>query len=84
MILGSVCSKTPLWLYLVCEELRIYGDFRTLSSHIQSLTTSLEAAIKHIVDRLISEDDTGCLKKVWYVCLITFQLGCVVQLGRES
>lgn len=72
-ILGSPCSQTPLWLYLVCEELRVYGDFRTLTSHVKLLTSSLEAVIKSMLERVISEDDTGYLEKV---CLWFFAFCC--------
>ncbi|XP_060585450.1 NACHT and WD repeat domain-containing protein 2-like [Ruditapes philippinarum] len=63
LILDSKCSQSPLWLYLICEELRIYGDYRSLTKHVQSVTTSIDDMIEAIVRRLIKEDDTKQMEK---------------------
>jgi len=64
LILDSKVSESPFWLYLVCEELRVYGDFRTLTNRVKAITTSLDGTIEAILQRLISEDDTGFMEKV--------------------
>ncbi|XP_052807899.1 telomerase protein component 1-like [Mya arenaria] len=68
LILDSKCSESPFWLYLICEELRIYGDFRTLTHRVQAITTSMAAALQAILTRLVDEDDTGAMKTT--LCLI--------------
>ena len=64
LLLDSKCTQSPLWLYLVCEELRVYGDFRTLTKRVKTVSTSVEGMLKAMLMRLINEDDTGCLEKV--------------------
>ncbi|KAH3739637.1 hypothetical protein DPMN_046291, partial [Dreissena polymorpha] len=77
-IIDSKCSESPLWLYLVCEELRIYGDFRTLTNHLKAITTSLEGTVDAIVERLVSEDDTGCMERaLGLICCSIGQLTCL-------
>ena len=64
LILSSKCTQSPLWLYLVCEELRVYGDFRTLTKKVKTVSTSVEGMLSAIFRRLISEDESGHLEKV--------------------
>ncbi|XP_045195384.2 TPR repeat-containing protein DDB_G0287407-like isoform X2 [Mercenaria mercenaria] len=75
LILDSKCSESPLWLYLICEELRIYGDFRSLTKHVQAVTTSTEGMIEAVLRRLIKEDDTNYMEKT--LCLITCCSGVI-------
>ncbi|WAR08446.1 Y7407-like protein [Mya arenaria] len=70
LILDSKCSESPFWLYLICEELRIYGDFRTLTHRVQAITTSMAAALQAILTRLVDEDDTGAMKTVIQECFV--------------
>ena len=60
-------AAVPLWLGLACGELRVYGDFRTLTHKIQSLPDSLDGLLSVILDRLINEDETGQVKQVQYL-----------------
>ncbi|CAD5111322.1 DgyrCDS637 [Dimorphilus gyrociliatus] len=48
-------ASTPLWLRLACEELRIYGDFNTLSKKIELLPNDLKTLIEDILKRLQTE-----------------------------
>lgn len=57
-------SSVPLWLGLACGELRVYGDFRTLTQKIENLPDDLDGLLKVILNRLLREDETGCMEKV--------------------
>ncbi|XP_071113801.1 TPR repeat-containing protein DDB_G0287407-like [Haliotis cracherodii] len=59
---------SPLWMTLVCEELRVFGDFQMVTQKIHSLPDTLDGLFGVIFNRLLAEDDTGCIKKA--VCLI--------------
>lgn len=48
-------AATPLWLRLACEELRIYGDFSTLSTKIASFPGNLAAIIEDVFRRIQNE-----------------------------
>lgn len=56
----------------MCEELRIYGDFRTLTKRIQSLPESVDGFLRQILERLVQEDETDCMKKVSIVSPSSF------------
>ncbi|XP_041355053.1 TPR repeat-containing protein DDB_G0287407-like [Gigantopelta aegis] len=53
----------PLWMTLMCEELRVFGDFRTINKKIEEMPDSLDGLFGVILLRLQAEDDTGCIKK---------------------
>uniref|UniRef100_A0A0B7A7Z1 Uncharacterized protein n=1 Tax=Arion vulgaris TaxID=1028688 RepID=A0A0B7A7Z1_9EUPU len=58
-----------MWMMIMVEELRIFGDFRVLDDKIEKLPNTMEGLLVHILDRLIQEDDeNGVVKKV--LCLI--------------
>ncbi|XP_067675837.1 TPR repeat-containing protein DDB_G0287407-like [Haliotis asinina] len=59
---------SPLWMTLVCEELRVFGDFKMVTQKIHSLPDTLNGLFGIIFTRLLAEDNTGCIKKA--VCLI--------------
>lgn len=40
-LLGKKASSNPLWLRIACEELRIYGDFGTVTDFIKLLKETL-------------------------------------------
>ena len=42
----------------------MYGDFRTLTKKVKTVTASVEGMLTAIFRRLISEDETGNLEKV--------------------
>ena len=64
-LLTNESSRFPIWLSIACEELRIFGDFATLSNKIKSFPPGLKDLLKDVVDRLIKEDDTQLLTKVY-------------------
>lgn len=57
-------ASTPLWLSMACEELRVFGDFRMLSSKIDALPLELGGLFQDILKRLMKEDETNCMEKV--------------------
>lgn len=69
-LLTNEGSSSPLWLTLACHELRIFGDFTTLSTTIQNLPSTLFGLLKDILQRLVREDDTELMSKVgsWFTC----------------
>ncbi|BFZ24968.1 hypothetical protein BsWGS_28007 [Bradybaena similaris] len=71
-LLDTLISKTgvdnPLWMLLMVEELRIFGDFRVLKDKIDKLPGTMEELLVQIIERLIREDDENeVIKKV--LCL---------------
>ena len=58
----------PLWLSLACEELRIFGEFERLTSKIRNLPDNLQELVFTVLYRLISEDETGFIRKV--ICFL--------------
>ncbi len=57
-------AALPLWLSMACEDLRVFGDFATLTKKVKKLPQSLEGLIGQILDRLVAEDESKCLTKV--------------------
>ncbi|ESO84587.1 hypothetical protein LOTGIDRAFT_132036, partial [Lottia gigantea] len=45
-------SGRPLWLSIACEELRVYGDFKTLIDKIVSLPKDLAGLTTMVLDRI--------------------------------
>lgn len=78
-------ASIPLWLAIACEELRVYGDFSTLTKKIKSIPGTLEGLLSAILDRLLKEDDTNCLHKVSVGKLIfdVHGIACCVLLYEE-
>lgn len=72
LIVSRPCANNPLWLKILSEELRIFGDFRTLDMKIDQISDSVESLLTEIIGRLMSEDNTGLVKKALYllVCSI--------------
>ncbi|XP_005112446.2 telomerase protein component 1 [Aplysia californica] len=59
----------PLWMMLMAEELRIFGDFKLMDDKIDSFPESMDQLLVQILERLIQEDDeNGVIKKV--LCLV--------------
>ena len=46
-------SRSPLWLTLACEELRIHGEFRSLDDKIGSFSDDVKGLIQQVLERLI-------------------------------
>ncbi|XP_060081729.1 telomerase protein component 1-like [Ylistrum balloti] len=74
-VLSQECVHNPLWVWLITEELRMFGDFRTLSSKIKSVSESVSSLLSSIIKRLISDDETGSMEKV--LCVIACSRGGV-------
>ncbi|XP_050390408.2 telomerase protein component 1 isoform X1 [Patella vulgata] len=68
LLVNGTGVDNPLWIRLMCEELRVFGDFRNLTSKIRDLPKSLDELFSTIFTRLLAEDSTGCIKKT--LCLI--------------
>ncbi|XP_046565446.1 telomerase protein component 1-like [Haliotis rubra] len=58
----------PLYLAISCEELRVFGDFRNLTSKIHSLPGDLSGVIEIVFNRIIKE--YGGDKVLSTLCLI--------------
>ena len=57
-------AARPLWLAIACEELRLFGDFSTLTREIASLPPQLERLLARVLQRLLCEDDTDLMRPV--------------------
>lgn len=64
LILSKPNSLNPLWLTLLAEQLRTFGDFRTLDQHIKTLSDSVNGLLECILKDLVVNDDTGQMEKV--------------------
>ncbi|CAL1546811.1 unnamed protein product [Lymnaea stagnalis] len=67
-LLSNTGVDNPLWILLMAEELRIFGDFRLMDSKIGKFPNTMSGVLAQIIDRLIHEDENGVIKKV--LCLI--------------
>ncbi|KAK3098786.1 hypothetical protein FSP39_023098, partial [Pinctada imbricata] len=65
-IVSQPCSQNPLWLWLLSERLRVFGDFRGLDDRIKLVSTSLDTFLWFTLTRII-EDDRNCRK---FLCLL--------------
>lgn len=41
LLLDKASAKNPLWLRIACEELRVYGDFRSVNDFIVRIEDGL-------------------------------------------
>ena len=63
-------SKLPLWLSFACNELRVFGEFTTVTKKIQEFPEEFDNLIAHVIQRINSEiknnlvDETLCLLHV--------------------
>ncbi|XP_038079413.1 telomerase protein component 1-like isoform X2 [Patiria miniata] len=55
-LLGKDSSQNPLWLAIACEELRVYGDFRTITKKINSLSDGLLNLLGQVLTRFEQEN----------------------------
>lgn len=55
-------STNPLWITQACEELRIHGNYSTLSKVIEDLPDQLEALNNFIMVRIVNGDNSGLLQ----------------------
>lgn len=72
LILSKPNSLNPLWLTLLAEQLRTFGDFRTLDQHIKTLSDSVNGLLEFILKDLVLNDDTGQMEKVKHTLKIGF------------
>ncbi|ESO89196.1 hypothetical protein LOTGIDRAFT_154286 [Lottia gigantea] len=68
LLIHNTGADNPQWVRLMCEELRVYGDFGSLTKKIEELPKTLDGLFSVIFSRLLTEDVTGCIKKT--LCLI--------------
>ncbi|XP_025098008.1 TPR repeat-containing protein DDB_G0287407-like [Pomacea canaliculata] len=59
--------NNPQWMMWMCEELRIFGDFRMMDKKLSEMPDTMEDFLQLLLKRLLYEDDTGCIKKT--LCL---------------
>jgi hypothetical protein len=52
MLKKSDTALLPLWLSFACNELRIFGEFTTLTKRIEQLPGNLDDLIKFIINRI--------------------------------
>ena len=64
MLASQKDAGNPLWLALACEELRLFGEFERLTNKIRELPDNLRELVFTVLQRLISEDETGLVKRV--------------------
>ena len=55
-LIGKEGAQVPLWLHVACDELRVFGSFRQLSSKIESFNPSLDGLMIQVTDRLVNEN----------------------------
>ncbi|GFS04406.1 telomerase protein component 1-like [Elysia marginata] len=68
-IIKDTTADSPLWVMLMAEELRVFGDFRLMADRIESFPHSLDEFLVQVLGRLIQEDnEQGLIKKV--LCLV--------------
>ena len=71
LLTHSEGARNALWLSLTCEELRVFGVFQEVTTRIREMPGSLDGLIESILDRLISEDETGMVEKVRQGCVVS-------------
>jgi hypothetical protein len=64
-LLQHSSARLPAWLAVVCEELRVFGDFATISAKIRDLPDNLEELMKEVLKRLLNEDETNYMEQVF-------------------
>lgn len=62
--LSKESSTFPLWLKVASEELRVFGDFVTLSNKTKLFPDNLKDLIKEVINRLVREDATSLMAKL--------------------
>ncbi|KAH9492087.1 hypothetical protein Btru_029459 [Bulinus truncatus] len=67
-VITNTKADNPLWVMLMAEELRVFGDFRSMDSRIDNFPDNMPGFLVQIIDRLTREDDDNqVIKKV--LCL---------------
>ena len=55
---------SPLWLNFACNELRIFGEFTTITQKIEQLPEDLSDLISSIMKRIDSEFPSNTISEV--------------------
>lgn len=63
-LLEHSSSHLPIWLSIVCLEMRVFGDFATISNKIRDFPDDLDELMKSVLERLLREDETHVLNEV--------------------
>ena len=61
---------SPLWLSLACNELRIFGEFTTVTKMIEDLPEDLDGLVSSIIKRIDSEASNNSIREVFRLVLI--------------
>ena len=48
LVIQKKDAGRPLWLSVACEELRVFGDFRSLTNKITSLPEELGGLLQEV------------------------------------
>ena len=68
----QVTSRIPLWLSFSCNELKVFGEFATITKKIAELPDELVELIKHIINRVNSEFKDDLIIEVLQIFLSIF------------
>eukprot|EP00049_Salpingoeca_infusionum_P022234 m.5625 g.5625 ORF g.5625 m.5625 type:complete len:1195 (+) comp5076_c0_seq1:208-3792(+) len=63
LVLDNLGAQSMIWLIMVCEELRTYGVFETVTQRIQALPPSCDDLATQVVKRLLEEDNNGLIRR---------------------
>lgn len=67
MLKKSDAALLPLWLSFACNELRIFGEFTTLTKRIEQLPDNLDALIKFIINRINTDFEGDVVIEVTFI-----------------
>lgn len=79
-LLTKEASRNPLWLRIACEELRLYGDFGSVTEYITLMEGTLKGLLQQVLRRFEKETDrvllvsTLCLLEASRFGLLEFEL----------
>lgn len=59
----SMENKLPLWLSIVCNELRVFGEFSTINRKIEQIPLDLDLLVENIVERVNSDFRENIVKE---------------------
>jgi len=62
---------SPLWLSLACNELRIFGEFTTVTKHIEDMPEDFDGLVSNIIKRIDSEASNSSIREVFDQILVS-------------
>jgi hypothetical protein len=68
-ILEKNPSFSPLWLTLACNELKVFGEFTTVTLKIEMLSPELDGLILNIIKRIDSDISNDLIRELF--CLLS-------------